>query len=150
MIIREMSPSEIDSVVNLFEYYRQDAGITDEKYSENRVIATVREYAIRTQLFLRVAYNGQRPVGLIGGFLSQDPVDTDLIATIQFCYLLPEFNDISNYSLLIKEFTTWAEQCKATAVRAIDIGENLSRLQDIYDELGFNIIRVAIMNKEIA
>jgi hypothetical protein len=150
MLVREMQPFEIDSVITLFNYYCEEAKVNDEKYSEDRVLQTVRQYCIKPNLFFRVAYNGQRPVGVIGGFLSEDPVENDLTATIQFNYLIPEFATVSAYEQLIQEFETWATLCKATAVRAIDIGSNLNRLQDVYSELDFNPIRIAIMNKELA
>lgn len=149
MQIRPMEPREIDSVIILFNYYRDEAGIPEERYSENKVLKTVKEYNIRSNLFFRVAFNGQRPVGLIGGFLSEDPVDTELVATIQFCYLIPEFADHINYHQLIGVFTDWARLCKATHVRAIDIGTNISRLNEVYDELDFTPVRISIMNKEI-
>lgn len=148
MFIREMEPNELDSVITLFGYYREAADIPEDKYDENRVRHTLREYSIRTQLFLRIALNGQRPVGVIGGFLSEDPVDTDFTANIQFCYLLPEFT--SGYPELIQEFITWATACKVTAVRAIDIGNNYERLRDVYESLDFEVIKLSIMNKEIA
>jgi hypothetical protein len=149
MFIRPMETHEIDVIINLFNYYKDDAQIAEDKYSENRVLATLREYTIRPHLYFRIALNGQRPIGVIGGFLSEDPVDTDLTATIQFNYLLPEFATVSNYGMMVEEFTCWAEACNATAIRAIDIGNNPNRLQDVYDELGFNPIRISIMNKEL-
>jgi hypothetical protein len=94
--------------------------------------------------------NGQRPVGLIGGFLSQDPVENQVTATIQFLYLIEEFAEISNYEMLIDQFTAWSQQFKVTQIRAIDIGYRIDRLNDVYDELGFSPVRVSIMNKEIA
>jgi hypothetical protein len=145
-----METYELDSVITLFNYYKDEAGIEDEKYSENKVLATVKEYNIRPNLFFRIALNGQRPVGLIGGFLSEDPVDTELVATIQFCYLIPEWNDLVNYQQLIGVFSDWARQCKATHIRAIDIGTRINRLDSVYDSLDFTPIRVSIMNKEIA
>lgn len=148
MIIRKMETREIDLVVNLFNYYRDEADIP--QYDEDRVLMTVREYNIRPQLFFRIAVNGQRPVGLIGGFLSQDPVESEIVATIQFNYLIPEFNTRENYQLLIEEFESWAKQVGAEQIRAIDIGRNISRLEEIYDDFGFNPVRVTIMNKELA
>jgi hypothetical protein len=110
----------------------------------------VREYCIRPNLFFRIALNGQRPVGLIGGFLSQDPVETQVTATIQFLYLIPEFAEINNYQNLVDEFVTWSSQFKVTQIRAIDIGYRMDRLKDVYDKLGFNPIRISIMNKDIS
>lgn len=150
MIIRAMEPRELDVVLNLFNYYCEAADISDEQYDQDRARETVREYCIRPNLFFRIAVNGQRPVGLIGGFISQDPVETQVTATIQFLYLIPEFDDINNYECLVDEFTAWSQQFKVTQVRAIDIGNKLDRLHDVYDELGFSPVRVSIMNKEIA
>jgi hypothetical protein len=150
MIIRAMEPREIDVVVNLFNYYKDDAGISEQNYDQNRVLNTVREYCIRPNLFFRVAFNGLRPIGIIGGFLSEDPVDIEITATIQFCYLLEEFAQIENYASMIDEFQSWSNQFKVTAVRAIDIGTNPNRLESVYDQLGFNPIRVTVMNKELA
>lgn len=144
-----MEPKEIDVVVNLFNYYKDDAGISEDRYDQDRVLNTVREYCIRPNLFFRVAFNGLRPVGLIGGFLSEDPVDTEITATIQFCYLLDEFAVKENYAEMIDQFQSWSQQFKVTAMRAIDIGNNPNRLEHIYDQLGFTPVRVTVMNKEI-
>lgn len=150
MIIREMETRELDSVLILFEYYRQAADISEERYDQDKVLKTIKEYCIRPNLFLRVAYIGLRPVGVIGGFLSEDPVDTEITATIQFNYLVDEYATIENYQLLIEAFQEWSQQFKVEQIRAIDIGNKINRLQSVYDQLGFNPVRVSIMNKEIA
>ena len=149
MIIREMEPREIDLVINLFNYYRDEAGISEQRYDENRVISTVKQYCIRPNLFFRVAFDGRRPVGLIGGFLSEDPVESEVTATIQFNYLVPDFATVDNYHQMIDQFQQWSSQFQAEQIRAIDIGEKTNRLQSVYDQLGFYPVRVSVMNKEI-
>ena len=144
-----MEEREIDSIITLFDYYREAAGIDEEHYDENKVLKTVREYNIRPNLFFRVAYNGLRPIGLIGGFLSEDPIETEITATIQFNFLIDEFNSVENYAQLIAEFQNWSKALGVKQVRALDIGNNITRLNDVYDILGFNPVRVVIMNKEI-
>lgn len=149
MIIRPMETNEIDLVINLFNYYRDEAGIPEDRYDENKTIKTIREYCIRPNLFFHVAYNGLRPIGLIGGFLSEDPIDTEVTATIQFNYLIPEYATAENYGQLISVFEKWASQFSCTQIRAIDIGNNPNRLIDVYNSLEFYPVRVSIMNKEI-
>lgn len=149
MIIRPMETSEIDLVINLFNYYRDEAGIPEDRYDENKTIRTIREYCIRPNLFFHVAFIGRRPVGIIGGFLSEDPIDTEVTATIQFNYLIPEYANRDNYSQLIDIFQKWAEQFSVTQIRAIDIGNNPNRLESVYNDLEFYPVRVSIMNKEI-
>jgi hypothetical protein len=149
MIIRPMQTNEIDLIINLFNYYRDEADIQEDRYSHDRVLHTIREYNIRPNLFFRVAYNGLRPVGIIGGFLSEDPVESQVTATIQFNYLIPEYATVENYAEIIGSFQAWAKQFKVTAIRAIDIGQNYNRLSDVYDTLGFDPVRITVMNKEI-
>lgn len=150
MIIRPMEPREIDSVMILFNYYRQAAGIPDQQFNENKLLQTIREYCIRPNLFFRIACMGQRPVGVIGGFLSEDPVESEITATIQFNYLLDDYNDLDNYQLLISQFQTWAQSLGVKNMRAIDIGYRTDRLESVYDQLDFSPIRVTVMNKEIS
>ena len=137
-------------MVTLFNYYRDAASIDPERYDENRVILTVREYNIRPNLFFRVAFSGQKPIGLIGGFLSEDPVESEVAATVQFLYLRDEYADVANYQLLLEEFESWAKTFSVSAIRCIDIGSNIDRLRSVYDQLGFDPIRISIMNKEIS
>jgi hypothetical protein len=144
-----MQTNEIDLIINLFNYYRDEADIQEDRYSHDRVLHTIREYNIRPNLFFRVAYNGLRPVGIIGGFLSEDPVESQVTATIQFNYLIPEYATVENYAEIIGSFQAWAKQFKVTAIRAIDIGQNYNRLSDVYDTLGFDPVRITVMNKEI-
>lgn len=149
MIIRPMETNEIDLVINLFNYYRDEAGIPDDRYDENKTVKTIREYCIRPNLFFHVAFNGLRPVGIIGGFLSEDPVDTEITATIQFNYLIPEYATVENYGQMISIFQKWASQFNVEQIRAIDIGNNPNRLQEVYSELEFYPVRISVMNKEI-
>lgn len=148
IIVRPMEAREIDSVINLFHYYIQAADLTE--FSEDRLLRTVREYNIRPNLFFRIATLGTRPIGVIGGFLSEDPVEPEVAATIQFLYLLDDYQSIDNYNNLITEFTTWAKTHGADKIRAIDIGQNIKRLDQVYADLDFEPIRITIMNKEIA
>ena len=150
VIIRSMRPEEIDSVLTIFEYYREAVGIDDQRYDSDRVLATIKEFAIRSHLYFRIALENSRPIGIIGGFLSPDPVENEHTATIQFLFLVPGHDSDDNYCQLINEFHDWAKHSKAVAVRAIDIGNNPLRLQKIYAELDYTPIRISIMNKEIA
>lgn len=150
MIIRPMQVNELDSVLNLFNYYADDAGITEDTFDGDRLRNTVREYCIRPNLFFRVAYTGLRPVGLIGAFISEDPVESQITVTIQFLFLLEEYATVTNYGLLTDHLTDWARLIKAQQIRAIDIGHKQDRLRDIYQQLDFEPQRVTIMNKEVA
>jgi hypothetical protein len=149
IVVKKMQVEEIDLAINLFGYYRQAAGITDDRYDRDRVLMTVREYNIRPNLFFRLAWRGQRPVGLVGAFVSQDPVESEQTVTIQFCYLIEEFAELENYELLLDAVSDWAEQLKCSAIRALDIGDHLSKIRWVYEQLDFDPVTVTIMNREL-
>lgn len=150
MIIRPMNPEELDLVVNVFEYYRDDANISDEQWNLQRVVQTIKHYTITWGLFFRVAYDGQRPVGVIGGFLAEDPITGEGGAAIQFCYLKPGYAELGNYRQLVDEFMTWAKSVHASSVKCLDIGNNPLRMSDIWEDLGFSTLPLEVYGKEIA
>lgn len=149
MIIRNMQPDEIDGVVILFDYYRTEALIDDDRYNEDRVIETIRTYSVNWNLFFNVAYEGQRPIGLVGGFVGEDPIDGERCANIQFCYLVDSYHTRENYQQLIQVFEGWAREVKATSIKAIDIGYKPDRLKYFYETMGFKALPLVIMGKEI-
>lgn len=149
MIIRKMLPEEIEHIVILFNYYRDEVGISDETYDEQRVVQTIKNYTLNWQLHFKVAFEGQRPIGIIGGFASEDPVERETSAAIQFCYLLPAYASLSNYRQLVEDFEAWAREGGAKTIKVLDIGYKPNRLQDMFDTLGYNPLPIKIMSKEI-
>jgi hypothetical protein len=150
MIIRQMEADEMDLIVNLFEYYKDEALIEDDEWQINRVVQTIKNYSVSWNLFFRIAYEGQRPVGVIGGFVSEDPITGERVAAIQFNYLKPDYASVGNYRQLVDTFLSWTEEVKATDIKCMDIGNNLTRLDDVYENLGFRHQTISIYGKEIA
>ena len=150
MIIRKMDPDEMDLIVNLFEYYKDEALIEDDEWQINRVVQTIKNYSLSWNLFFRIAYEGQRPIGVIGGFVSEDPITGERVAAIQFNYLKPDFASLGNYRQLVTEFVTWTEEVKANSIKCMDIGNDPTRLDEIYENLGFKRQTINIYGKEIA
>ena len=150
MIIRQMEPSELDLVVNVFEYYRDETNITDEQWDLERVVKTIKHYAITWGLFFRVAFEGQRPIGVIGGFVTEDPITGERASAIQFCYLKPDYADVGNYRQLINEFIDWSKTVNATSLKCLDIGNNPNRLADVYESIGIVPLPIDVYGKEIA
>lgn len=150
MIIRRMEPEEMDLIVNLFEYYRDEALIDEDEWDINRVVQTIKNYSISWNLFFRIAYEGTRPIGVIGGFVSEDPITGERCSAIQFNYLKPDYASVGNYKQLVDLFVEWSKEVKATNIKCMDIGNNQDRLSEVYDELNFKSQTLSIYGKEIA
>ena len=142
MIVRKMLAQEFDSTVNLFGYYRDEAilsmPVIEEQYDENSVIDTIKQYASHWEYCWFNAYDGQRPVGFIAGYLTACPWNSNIVeANIAFIFLLESHRNMSNFKQLMTEFEAWARLAKASTITAGDIGINPERTQKLYEHFGF-------------
>jgi len=152
MIVRKMHPAEFDLTVNLFGYYRDEAVKTmphiDEEYDENSVIETIRLYNSHHEYGWFNAYEGQRPVGLIAGCITQTPWNKNILnAHIDMIFLIDSHRNMENFRSLYNEFEAWARGYEARKITAGDIGINPDRTRKVYGQLGF--VESAWMIKEI-
>ena len=152
MLVRKMTGHELDATMILFNYYRDEAieampKIADE-YDENSMLETIRLYATNYEYCWFNAYEGQRPVGFVGGYISACPWNKQLItANIAFIYMLPSHRSLSNFKDLVNKFTEWAHTCHATELTAGDIGIDVERSRKVYEHLGFK--EILLMTKEL-
>lgn len=152
MIVRKMHPQEFDVTVNLFGYYRDEAiesipQIADE-YDENSVIETIKEFSIQWNHCWFNAYDAQRPVGFIAGFITSKPWNKEIISgDIYFLYLLKSHRNLDNLKKLMNEFEDWARLCGATQITGGDIGIDIPRSKTIYEHFGFR--EMLLMSKEL-
>lgn len=152
MIVRKMLATELDSTMILFNYYRDEAieaiPRIEEEYDENSMVNTVRTFASKYQYCWFNAYEGQRPVGFIAGYISECPWNSAIVtANIAFVYMLESHRTLDNFKQLMKEFTAWARLCEAKEITAGDIGINVERSQKLYEHFGFKPI--LLMSKEL-
>lgn len=148
MIVRSIQPHEIDVTVNLCNYYKDEAGITDEEYDQNAVIDTIRTHTIHPEYIWLNAYEGQRPIGLIAGCITKAPWSNQIIyGHIELVFLIESHRNMDNFRELVSKFTEWAKTNKAVKITAGDIGINIERSKKIYEHLGFE--QGLWMSKEI-
>ena len=146
MIVRTMLSHELDVTVNLCGYYADEAGI--ENYDENSVIETVKNHTIRNEYFWFNAYEGQRPVGLVAGALTQAPWNKEEIYLhIELIYLLEGNRTFSNFKLLLDKVEELARTVKAVKITAGDIGIDIERSKKLYSHFDFK--EALWMTKEI-
>lgn len=153
MIVRPMMANDIDSTVNLFNYYYDEAvqaipSMNDE-YDENSIINTIRNYSIAPQYVWFNLYDGQRPVGFIAGFVGQKPWNHNMmIGNISFIYILPSHRSMPVFRQLVDKFAEWAKQFNCVQITAGDIGIDIERSKSLYEFIGFK--PVLLMVKETA
>jgi GNAT superfamily N-acetyltransferase len=142
METKHLRPQDFDITMNLFHYYRDEAidslPYIEEEYDENTVIETIRDYAIlETHCWLNL-YEGQRPVGFVGGYLVNKPWNKNiLIAHVQFVYIIDSHRNLDNFRDLLDGFKDWAKQKGAVAMSAGDIGLDTDRMRKLYEHFGF-------------
>lgn len=152
MIVRPMHVHEFDLTMLCVDYYKDEAMLAvpsiAEEYDENSVIKTVRSYASRADSCWYNAYDGQRVVGFVAGYLSDQPWNKEILtANIVFLFLLESHRNMENFKKLMAQFEEWAKINRAKYITGGDIGINVERSQTLYQRFGFTPI--LLMNKEI-
>jgi GNAT superfamily N-acetyltransferase len=148
MIIRPMAVNEIDSTVNLCNYYRDEAQIPEDEYDENSVLEGIRFRNINVQYRWLNAYEGSRPVGFICGFLTPAPWNKNILyAQIELIFLLESHRSMDTFRQMVDEFEQWARAAGAKKIITGDIGVNVERSRKVYGHLGFD--EALWMTKEI-
>lgn len=137
MVVRPPRADELDTTIILMEYYRDEANLPDGEYDSDAMAATVKNYMVHHDHCWFNLYDGQRPVGLVGGYIAQLPWSTKLIAHIQFLFILPSHRNIENGRKLTQMFEEWAKNLGAVKISAGDIGINPERTRAFYKQVGY-------------
>lgn len=126
MIVRQMLPYELDGTYLLFSNYyvgeiiERNPGMFQD-YDENSMVEAIRQYASNYKYIWFNAYEGQRPVGFIGGFMAECPWNKTLVFTnISYIYLLPSHRNKENFNQLMDEFIAWSKLAKAVRIMSTD------------------------------
>jgi len=126
MIVRTMLPHELDSTYLLFSNYYVDEIIERnpgmfQDYDENSMVEVIRQYASNYKYVWFNAYEGQRPVGFIAGFMMECPWNkTVVFANISYIYLLPSHRSPQQFNQLLDQFTAWAKSIHAVRIVSTD------------------------------
>jgi GNAT superfamily N-acetyltransferase len=121
-----MLPYELDGTYLLFSNYyvgeiiERNPGMFQD-YDENSMVEAIRQYASNYKYIWFNAYEGQRPVGFIGGFMAECPWNKTLVFTnISYIYLLPSHRNKENFNQLMDEFIAWSKLAKAVRIMSTD------------------------------
>jgi GNAT superfamily N-acetyltransferase len=147
-----MNAYEIDATLICVDYYKDEAiesvPAIAEEYDYNSVVNTVKTYASKMHYCWLNAYEGQRVVGFVGGYLADTPWNNKILTgNIVFLFLLESHRNMDNFKMLVNEFENWARMNKAKYVTGGDLGLNYERSKKLYQHLGFE--PMLLMNKEL-
>lgn len=138
MIYRKPRIDELDNLLIIAEYYRDEAGIKEEDYDENVVIDSFRELMIRPDNNIVCAIENNRIVGFIAGSLIPSLWGKQIFSHIQFIYILPSHRNLTTAKELIKDFEDWSKNNGVCKITAGDIGIDVSRSKALYEQCGFS------------
>jgi GNAT superfamily N-acetyltransferase len=139
MIVRRPRAEELDNIVLVMEYYRDEANLPDGEYCSDAMTETVREYLIDPGCAWFCLYDSGRIVGVVAGYLCPIPWSRRITANVQFLYVIPSHRNLQNAVRLLKEFETWAWGQEAVKITAGDIGIDVERTQTFYEHCGYTV-----------
>jgi hypothetical protein len=142
MIIRNIHPGEIDSLLNIIHQYADEAAesmpeIANE-IEDSVIVENIRSWSIQHTHTLLVAFEGERPVGFIAGALTQLPWSKNIQANVIFIFMTETHRSMDNFKALLNSFESWARQAKAVRICSGDIGIDIERSRKLYTYLNFD------------
>lgn len=139
MRIRRPRADELDHVMIVMEYYRDEAQLPEGQYSHKAMVNTVRNYLIDPTHAWFSMYDGTRMVGVVAGYLCALPWSEQMVANVQFMYVLPSHRNLQDAHALLKEFETWCCNQGAVSITAGDIGIDVARTQAFYEHCDYAV-----------
>jgi GNAT superfamily N-acetyltransferase len=139
MIIRRPRSTDLDNIIIVMEYYRDEANLSDDEYHSDSMIQTVREYLIDPSHAWFCLYDRDRIVGVVAGYLCPVPWSKQITANVQFLYVLPSHRNLVDAVKLLKEFEIWAWNQGAVKITAGDIGIDVERTKTFYEHCGYRV-----------
>lgn len=149
MLVRKIQVTDIDSLMIMMEYYRDEAGIADEDWDTDSLLRTFKQFVISKDYVVLVALEAGRVVGCLVGAIKKEFYNDKVDCVIQFLFLHSSLRIHSNYNYLYKEFEKLCETIKARRILLIDPHDTQERIQPIADTLGFLGRTLRVFSKEI-
>lgn len=147
MIIRRLSPAEMDAVAILMSYYQDEMEV--DNWNADEVLQGLKQYAIAGETNCLVAMEGTRCIGICCGGLKKEFYNKDMISYIQLFYFLPTHRDKYNYQTLFDEFKKWFAPLNIKTVVLNDIVDDNVRMTEIADNLKFDSKTTKFYIKEL-
>lgn len=149
MLVRPIRVADVDAVMILLEYYRNDTNIDDEDWDTDSLLKTVKQFVISQDYIFLVAVEGQRIVGCLAGALKKEFYNNNIDAVIQLVFLLQSHRNQENYKQLYDQFEQYGQKFNARRVLLIDPFDTQTRIEPIADILGFQGRNLKVFAKEI-
>lgn len=141
MEIRKIHPGEINDIMLLFQQYADEATSAMPEMADEidygALSNTVREWSIQHHMCFLAAFEGEHPIGFIGGGITKQPWSVKYSAHISLIFLSEKHRSMENFKSLVSKFEEWARIAQATKITAGDIGINIERSSKLYKYLGF-------------
>jgi hypothetical protein len=120
MIVRKMLPQDFDSVINLSNYYIEEAEL-ESTWDSDVWFDNVRKSSTLAEYCFFVALDNQRPVGWISGYANIiSDWNKDINAHIQTIYLLKNYRTPENLQMLFNSFKDWALLINSNTISFMD------------------------------
>ena len=138
MLVRPLRPEDMNNVMILMNYYKDEMQIADDEWDEDAVVQSIKFFASNMQCTCLVAVEGYRIVGLLIGNVKKEFYNNKFSAAIQMFYLMPGYKHNEYYGQMYKEFVAWSQLNKAEKILMMDMSDNTDSLINVKELLEFD------------
>lgn len=138
MLVRPLRPDDMNGVMTLMEYYRDQMQIDEMDWDEDAVVQSIKFFSTNMQCTTLVAVEGYRIIGLLVGNVKKEFYNNKYTAAIQLFFLMPGFKHNEYYAQMYSEFVVWSKLVKAEKILMLDMSDNTDTLADVKELLEFD------------
>ena len=129
---REITGEDFDALRDLGRMMHEEGSYSHLKFSDRRLLETFGRYMNDPDRIGIIAIQGDKPCGMIGGYVSKYYFSDQIVASDIAWFVLPEFRGTMIGVRLLDAFENWA---KAKGVEELRIGISTGVNMEAFDRL---------------
>lgn len=141
MEYREITNEDFPALCDLGQMMHKEGSFSHLKFSKPRLLETFKCYMSDPDRIGIIAMQGEKPCGMIGGYVSKYYFSEELVANDIAWFVVPELRGTQVGLRLLDAFEEWAKSKKVSELRiGISTGVNMEAFDRLMKKRGYSMV----------
>jgi RimJ/RimL family protein N-acetyltransferase len=138
---REITGEDFDALRDLGRMMHEEGSYSHLEFSDRRLFETFERYMNDPDRIGIIAMKGDKPCGMIGGYVSKYYFSDELVAGDIAWFVVPEYRGSRVGLHLLDAFENWAKAKKVSELRiGISTGVNMEAFDRLMKKRGYSMV----------
>ena len=138
---REITNEDFPALCDLGQMMHEEGSYSHLKFSKPRLLETFKRYMDDPDRIGIIAMQGDKPCGMIGGYVSKYYFSDQIVASDIAWFVLPEFRGTMIGVRLLDAFEDWAKSKGVSELRiGISTGVNMEAFDRLMKKRGYSMV----------